>query len=71
MLPSLSAYAEADVVEPSIGFGQPVFVCSGARVDAALAIFRAGEPLDAVAEEYGVPRHRLEDAVRVPNRLAA
>ncbi len=28
-------------------------------------MFRAGEPLDAVAEEYGVTREQLEDAVRI------
>jgi chloramphenicol 3-O-phosphotransferase len=37
----------------------------------ALALFRAGEPLDVVADEYGVPRDQLEDAVRIATRVAA
>jgi hypothetical protein len=34
-------------------------------------MFRAGEPLDVVAEEHGVPREQLEDAVRIAVRPAA
>jgi hypothetical protein len=37
----------------------------------ALALFRAGEPLDVVAEQYGIPRAQLEDAVRIATRVAA
>ena len=68
----LPAYRIADlIVEPSRGFGQPIFARGGARLDDALALFRAGEPLEAVADEYGMPRDQLEDAVRVATRLAA
>lgn len=45
-------------------FGQPIFARGGTRLEDALALFRAGEPLDVVADEYGVPRDQLEDAVR-------
>jgi len=62
----LPAYEVAEVVvDPNRGFGQPIFVHGGARVEDAIGMFRAGEPLDAVAEEYGVPREHLEDAVRI------
>jgi len=62
----LPAYEVAEVVvDPNRGFGQPIFVHGGARVEDAIGMFRAGEPLDAVAEEYGVPREQLEDAVRI------
>jgi uncharacterized protein (DUF433 family) len=68
----LPAYEIADiVVDPERGFGQPIFVRSGTRLEDALALFRAGEPLDVVAEEYGVPRDQLEDAVRIATRVAA
>ena len=68
----LPAYEAAEVVvDPNRGFGQPIFARGGARLEDALALFRAGEPLDVVAEEYGVPRVELEDAVRIATRIAA
>jgi uncharacterized protein (DUF433 family) len=68
----LPAYEVAElIVEPSRGFGQPIFARGGARLDDALALFRAGEPLEVVADEYGIPRDQLEDAVRVATRAAA
>lgn len=68
----LPAYEPADVVvDPGRGFGQPIFARGGARLDDALALFRAGEPLDVVADEYGMPRDDLEAAVRIATRRAA
>jgi uncharacterized protein (DUF433 family) len=68
----LPAYEVAEVlVDPNRGFGQPIFARGGARLEDALALFRAGEPLDVVADEYGVPRTELEDAVRIATRIAA
>jgi uncharacterized protein (DUF433 family) len=68
----LPAYATADVVvDPTRGFGQPIFARGGARIEDALSLFRAGEPLEAVAEEYGIPPVQLEDAVRIATRVAA
>ncbi len=62
----LPAYMVANVlVDPDRGFGQPIFARGGARLEDALSLFRAGEPLDAVADEFGVPHDELEDAVRV------
>jgi len=34
-------------------------------------MFRAGESVDVVADEYGVPVEQLEDAVRIATRIAA
>lgn len=45
-------------------FGQPIFAHGGARLEDALSLFRAGEKLSVVAEEYGIPYVELEDAVR-------
>lgn len=68
----LPAYEVADVVvDPDRGFGQPIFAKGGARLEDALSLFRAGEPLDVVADEYGVPPAELEDAVRIATRVAA
>ena len=68
----LPAYEVAEVVvDPRRGFGQPVFSRGGARLEDALAMFDAGESLDVVADEYGIPHDQLEDAVRVAMRTAA
>ncbi|MHB1739113.1 MAG: DUF433 domain-containing protein [Actinomycetes bacterium] len=68
----LPAYAVADVrVDPRRGFGQPVFARGGARLEDVLALFHAGESLEAVAEEFGMPPKELEDVVRVATRVAA
>jgi hypothetical protein len=49
----LPAYQVADVVvDPTRGFGQPIFARGGARLEDAIAMFRAGESFDTVAEEY-------------------
>jgi hypothetical protein len=45
-------------------FGQPIFTHGGARLEDALSLFRAGEKLGVVADEFGIPYLELEDAVR-------
>jgi uncharacterized protein (DUF433 family) len=68
----LPSYGRAEVVvNPQRGFGQPTFVRGGARVEDVLGSFWAGESLATVAEEYGVPKDELEDALRVASRHAA
>ncbi len=68
----LPAYQVADViVDPSRGFGQPIFARGGARLEDAIALFQAGETLETVSNEYGVPLGDLEDAVRIATRIAA
>lgn len=57
------------IVDPDRGSGRPVFVRGGAPVEAALSMFKAGEPLEVVSAEFGVPLPQLEDAVRVALRL--
>jgi uncharacterized protein (DUF433 family) len=59
------------VVDAARGFGQPIFARSGARVHDALDLFKAGESLRTVAEEYDVPEHELEEALRVAVDRAA
>lgn len=68
----LPQYGVAEIVaDPDRGFGQPVFVHGGARVEDVLAMFKAGEPLEVVSAEFGVPLPQLEDAVRVALQPAA
>jgi uncharacterized protein (DUF433 family) len=68
----LPAYEVARVVvDPRRGFGQPIFRHGGARLEDALSLFRSGESLETVAEEYGIPLDQLEDAVRIATRRAA
>lgn len=68
----LPAYSVAKVVvDPGRGFGQPIFRRGGARLEDALAMFRSGESLESVADEYGVPLDQLEDVVRIATRPAA
>jgi len=66
------AYAKADVVaDPHRAFGAPVFSTGGAKVDDVLDRFWAGESLEELSEEFGVPSDHLEDVVRVTSRRAA
>lgn len=68
----LPAYSVADVVvDPSRGFGQPIFARGGARLEDALALFRAGESVEVVSGEYRVPQADLEDAIRIALLAAA
>ncbi|MFN8076740.1 MAG: DUF433 domain-containing protein [Kineosporiaceae bacterium] len=68
----LPGYAVAKVVvDPARGFGQPIFRRGGARVEDALSMFRAGESLETVAEEYRISVPELEDVVRIATLLAA
>ncbi len=46
-------------------FGQPVFRHGGARLEDAIALFKAERDIDVVSEEYGVPRAELEDVLAV------
>lgn len=68
----LPQYKVADVtVDPDHAFGRPRFTHGGASVDDVIDLFRAGEPVDSVAEEFGLSRSEVEDAIRVVARAAA
>lgn len=69
---SLPRYGDANVVvDPLRNFGQPMFAEGGARLKDVLDMFFAGEPIDVVANEYGVTREQVEAAVRVAGRAVA
>jgi uncharacterized protein (DUF433 family) len=68
----LPQYKAAEVtVDPDHAFGRPRFARSGASVDDVIDLFRSGEPVDIVAEEFGLSRDEVEDAIRVSTRPAA
>ena len=60
----LPQYGEADVVlDPSRGYGQPVFDRSGVRVSDVLGPLQAGATFEDVADDYGVTESELLDAL--------
>ncbi len=66
------AYRHAEVVvDPTRSFGAPIFERGGARVEDALQRFWAGQSLDELVREFGVPADQLEDVLRVASRRAA
>jgi uncharacterized protein (DUF433 family) len=68
----LPQYSVAEVtVDPDHAFGRPRFAHGGAGVDDVIDLFRAGEPVDAMAGEFGLSRNEVEDAIRVWTRAAA
>lgn len=68
----LPQYGEADVVvDPRRSFGLPIFASGAARVEVVLGRFKAGESLDSLSAEFGIPVDELVDAVRVHTDAAA
>lgn len=68
----LPQYRVAEVtVDPDHAFGRPRFARGGAGLADVIDLFRAGEPVDVVAEEFGLSRAEVEDALRVTTRAAA
>lgn len=68
----LPQYRVADVrIDTEHAFGRPRFARGGAKVEDVLDLFRAGEPLKTVAEEFGLAQADVEDVLRVAFRPAA
>jgi len=66
------AYRKAEVVvDPMRSFGAPSFERGAGRVEDVMQRFWAGESLDELADDHGVPPEQLEDVVRVASRRAA
>lgn len=59
------------VVDPSRGFGQPIFATSGARVEDAIDLFKAGVDVHDVADEFAISVEVLQQALRGRLSLAA
>lgn len=67
----VTSYRGDVVCDLSRSFGQPIFERGGVRVADVLERFQAGESLEGLTEEFGVPLADLEDALRVVSRRAA
>jgi uncharacterized protein (DUF433 family) len=52
------------IIDPRFGWGSPVLADSKIRVDDLVALWRTGEPIKAVAEEYGLTVDVVEDVLR-------
>ena len=66
----LPRYRVSEVtIDPDHTFGRPRFVHGGSAVDNVIDWFRAGEPVDAVAEEFALSRDggRGRDPCRNPS----
>jgi uncharacterized protein (DUF433 family) len=69
---SLPQYRVADVrVDTDHAFGRPRFARGGAKLEDVIDLCLAGEPVDIVAEEFGLSRAEVEDVLRVATRTAA
>jgi len=68
----LPGYDHAQVVaDPTRSFGAPIFERGGARVEDVLERFWAGDSIQDLTAEFGVPADQVEDLVRVASRRAA
>ncbi len=68
----LPAYERAEVVaDPARAFGQPIFVHGAARVSDVMDRFWAGDDIETLCLEFGVPESEIEDVLRAASRRAA
>lgn len=68
----LPGYDHANVIaDPKRAFGQPIFSQGATKVRDVLERFWAGDGIEAVAQEFGVPATEIEDVLRATSRQAA
>ena len=68
----LPTYANAEVVvDPRVGFGLPLLVSGGARVEDLVDRFQAGDSVSEIAADFSVPPDEVEDVIRVATLAAA
>ena len=61
----------AVVIDPQISFGRPVLVGTGIPTAVIAERYKAGESMDALAEDYGRQRFEIEEAIRCELPLEA
>jgi uncharacterized protein (DUF433 family) len=59
------------VLDPRLGFGQPVISGTGIATRVVASRYLAGESIRALAEDYRVAVEKIEDAIRIEIRRAA
>jgi len=52
------------VIDPRFGWGSPVLTANKVKVEDVVALWRTGEPIRAVAEEYDLTETVVEDVLR-------
>lgn len=52
------------IIDPNFAFGQPVLASKKIPVEAIVDLWKAGEPMEAVAEEYELDVEAVEDLCR-------
>lgn len=62
-LPSFPAAADV-IIDPRFGWGSPVLGASKVKVEDLVSLWREGERLKAIADEYGLPAEVVEDVLR-------
>lgn len=61
----------AVVIDPQVSFGRPVLVGTGIPTAVIAERYKAGESMDALAEDYGRQRAEIEEAIRCELTLEA
>jgi uncharacterized protein (DUF433 family) len=51
-------------IRPQVADGEPLFMQGGAPLSAVRSRWQAGEPVPAIARDYGVPERDVEEALR-------
>jgi uncharacterized protein (DUF433 family) len=62
-LPQYPSSAEV-VIDPRFGWGSPVLTANKVKVEDVVALWRTGEPIRTVAEEYDLTETVVEDVLR-------
>lgn len=57
-------HAPMVVVDPSTSFGRPVIASAGVRTEVIAQRFAAGDCIQEMADDYGVPSLEIEEALR-------
>lgn len=71
LFPARGSAAKGDVViDPRVSFGRPVLDGFGVRTAILAERFHAGDSIDALAHDYGVPPEAIENALRCEPRAA-
>jgi uncharacterized protein (DUF433 family) len=67
----LASQPKTIMLDPRLGFGQPVIAGTGIEARIVAGRYRAGESVQALASDYAVDVSSIEDAIRCETREAA